>query len=126
MRSSIFDFWTDIDDEDKYNADEDNDGDESLSNLKKGLSHAFDVLLSKEKNCFVNAMDVRVSKVNNHNYAILLRQLSRWVFKRRSASIAYMESTVDWHFYSSSLFQICFIVIVTFLLYSKTPQTSLF
>ena len=91
MRSSIFwFFWTDTyEQDDAYNADEDNDGDESLSNLKKGLSHAFDVLLLKEKNCFVNAMDVRVSKVNNHNYAILLRQLSRWVFKRRSEHRVY-------------------------------------
>jgi len=32
----------------------------------------------------------------------------------------------SWHFYSSSLFQTCCIVIVTYLLYSKTTQTSLF
>ena len=47
-------------------------------------------------------------------------------FKRRRACIAYMESTVDFHLYSSSLFQTCFIVFVTYLLYSKITPTSLF
>ena len=37
-----------------------------------------------------------------------------------------MESTVDWHFYSSSLLQTCFIVFVTYLLYSKTPKQVFF
>ena len=32
----------------------------------------------------------------------------------------------SWHFYFSSLFQTCFIVIVTFSSILKTPQTSLF
>ena len=37
----------------------------------------------------------------------LLFQVS--ILKRKRASaITYMESTVDWHFYSSSLFQTCF------------------
>ena len=37
-----------------------------------------------------------------------------------------MESTVVWHFYTSSLFQTCFIVFVTYLLYSKTPKQVFF
>jgi len=32
----------------------------------------------------------------------------------------------SWDFYTSSLVQTCFIVIVTYLLFSETPQTSLF
>ena len=45
--------------------------------------------------------------------------------KRRRASIAYMESTCSycsWHFYDSSLRQTCFSVLVTYLLFFKTPQ----
>ena len=35
-------------------------------------------------------------------------------------------NTVVWHFYYSSLFQTCFIVFVTYLLYSKTPKQVFF
>ena len=38
----------------------------------------------------------------------------------------YGKALVDWHFYSSTLFPTCFIVFVTYLLYSKTPNQVFF
>ena len=46
--------------------------------------------------------------------------------KRKRASIAYMESTVVDISIPPSLLQTCFIVFVTYLLYSKTPKQVFF
>ena len=46
--------------------------------------------------------------------------------KYSKACIAYMESTVDFNFYSSSLLQTCFIVIVLFFSILKHPNMSFF
>ena len=48
----------------------------------------------------------------------------KYNIKRMGACIAYMDEVFN--FYSSSLLQTCFIAIVSYLLYSKTPKTSLF
>ena len=45
---------------------------------------------------------------------------------KRERCIAYMESTVVWHFYSSSLFQTCFIGIASFSSILKHPNKSFF
>ena len=43
--------------------------------------------------------------------------VSKIQIAKESVHLRNMESTVDWHFYSSSLFQTCFNVLVTYLLY---------
>ena len=50
---------------------------------------------------------------------------SKYLKRKRASAIAYMEITVDWHFYSSSLLQTCAIVIASFSSILKHPNNSL-
>ena len=58
--------------------------------------------------------------------ALYLRPVSKMQKAKESGASRIWKATVDWHFYSSSLFQTCFVVIVAYLLCSKTTQTSFF
>ena len=78
--------------------------------------------LLKEQKVLLEERDQVFGQAKNE----LEERLGKYTQQRMERAIAYMEKTVDFDFYSSSLLQTCFIVIASYLLYSKHPKQVIF